>query len=216
MAGTKSDEGGFGAQVLISKDKHVAGRVREHVEGLEAEVNVLRRLDHPNIVRYLVRRLHGCSQIWHEHLREQAGGRALEWVEDTPNSAWLLSLSGFFSTLPHCACTPACKRFHRAYQTAACRLSRLALAPLLLCHPAREKSVQALYDGQGTDRDDEHLNIFLEFVPGGSIASLLNKFGEPLAPVSRAHAYLHAACLGQERSTCRGLGPGRAYGKAFA
>ena len=33
---------------------------------------------------------------------------------------------------------------------------------------------------QGTDRDDEHLNIFLEFVPGGSIASLLTKFGEPL------------------------------------
>ena len=41
--------------MLISKDKHVAGRVKEHVEGLEAEVNVLRRLDHPNIVRYLVR-----------------------------------------------------------------------------------------------------------------------------------------------------------------
>ena len=32
---------------------------------------------------------------------------------------------------------------------------------------------------QGTDKDDEHLNIFLEFVPGGSIASLLTKFGEP-------------------------------------
>ena len=42
-------------QVAISKDKHVAGRVREHLNGLEAEVNVLRRLDHPNIVRYLVR-----------------------------------------------------------------------------------------------------------------------------------------------------------------
>ena len=42
-------------QVAISKDKHVAGRVREHLEGLEAEVNVLRCLDHPNIVRYLVR-----------------------------------------------------------------------------------------------------------------------------------------------------------------
>ena len=50
-------------QVLISKDKHVAGRVREHVEGLEAEVNVLRRLDHPNIVRYLVSHLHRCSNM---------------------------------------------------------------------------------------------------------------------------------------------------------
>ncbi len=36
-----------------------------------------------------------------------------------------------------------------------------------------------LHAMQGTDRDDEHLNIFLEFVPGGSIASLLTKFGEP-------------------------------------
>ena len=33
----------------------MAGRVREHLDGLEAEVDVLRRLDHPNIVRYLVR-----------------------------------------------------------------------------------------------------------------------------------------------------------------
>ncbi|CAK0784650.1 hypothetical protein CVIRNUC_007854 [Coccomyxa viridis] len=80
-------------QVAISKDKHVAGRVREHLDGLEAEVNVLRRLDHPNIVRYL-----------------------------------------------------------------------------------------------GTDRDDEHLNIFLEFVPGGSIASLLNKFGSFKESVIRVYA----------------------------
>ena len=41
-------------------------------------------------------------------------------------------------------------------------------------------------DAQGTDRDDEHLNIFLEFVPGGSIASLLTKFGELLC-VMLAH-----------------------------
>lgn len=33
----------------------MAGRVDEHVKGLEAEVNVLKHLDHPNIVRYLVR-----------------------------------------------------------------------------------------------------------------------------------------------------------------
>jgi serine/threonine protein kinase len=29
----------------------------------------------------------------------------------------------------------------------------------------------------GTQRDDEVLNIFLEYVPGGSIALLLQKFG---------------------------------------
>ena len=40
---------------------------------------------------------------------------------------------------------------------------------------------------QGTDRDDEHLNIFLEFVPGGSIASLLTKFGMPRKQSSMIH-----------------------------
>ena len=30
---------------------------------------------------------------------------------------------------------------------------------------------------QGTERTKEHLDIFLEFVPGGSISSLLDKFG---------------------------------------
>ena len=39
----------------------------------------------------------------------------------------------------------------------------------------------------GTQRDDEFLNIFLEYVPGGSIASLLSKFGpfnERIIPIS--------------------------------
>lgn len=31
---------------------------------------------------------------------------------------------------------------------------------------------------QGTERTDTALNIFLEYVPGGSIAGLLAKFGE--------------------------------------
>ena len=92
-------------QVLISKDESVAGRVVEHVKGLEAEVNVLKHLDHPNIVRYLVRGLRGfCVKPWKCH-------------------------------------------------TTPCAVE------------------------QGTDRDQQHLNIFLEFVPGGSIASLLAKFG---------------------------------------
>lgn len=43
------------AQVLISKNEAVAGRVVGHVRGLEAEVDVLKHLDHPNIVRYLAR-----------------------------------------------------------------------------------------------------------------------------------------------------------------
>ena len=50
-------------QVLISKDKHVAGRVKEHLEVLEAEVTMLRDLNHPNIVRYLVRHLHSCFSM---------------------------------------------------------------------------------------------------------------------------------------------------------
>ena len=46
---------------------------------------------------------------------------------------------------------------------------------------------------QGTDRDDEHLNIFLEFVPGGSIASLLNKFGAPRKQSSLNNLPRHAS-----------------------
>lgn len=39
---------------------------------------------------------------------------------------------------------------------------------------------------QGTCRTKEYLNIFLEFVPGGSIASLLAKFGEQAATLASA------------------------------
>lgn len=72
---------------------------------------------------------------------------------------------------------------------------------------------------QGTDRDDEHLNIFLEFVPGGSIASLLTKFGMLLVEhpitqyVSRKQQDLHAAACQLQQVTvalsawiCPGLG----------
>lgn len=41
-------------QVLISKEPTVAGRVAAHVAGLEDELGLLKQLDHPNIVRYLV------------------------------------------------------------------------------------------------------------------------------------------------------------------
>ncbi len=34
------------------------GVVRAKVQGLEANIDLLSRLDHPNIVRYLVRRRH--------------------------------------------------------------------------------------------------------------------------------------------------------------
>ncbi|KAL6752624.1 kinase-like domain-containing protein [Haematococcus lacustris] len=69
-------------QVALTKDEALKGRVAEHIKALEAEVAVLRQLNHRNIVRYL-----------------------------------------------------------------------------------------------GTERCDDTLNIFLEFVPGGSIASLIDKFG---------------------------------------
>ena len=37
--------------------------------------------------------------------------------------------------------------------------------------------VEACTAAQGTEKTEETLNIFLEYVPGGSIASLLAKFG---------------------------------------
>lgn len=40
--------------MLISKEEAVAGRVAQHVRELEKEVDVLKQLQHPNIVRYLV------------------------------------------------------------------------------------------------------------------------------------------------------------------
>lgn len=51
----------------------------------------------------------------------------------------------------------------------------------------------------GTSIEDNHLNIFLEYVPGGSISSLLNKFGGFSESVVRVYtrqilsglAYLH-------------------------
>ncbi len=69
-------------QVALTKDEALKGRVAEHIRTLEAEVALLRQLNHVNIVRYL-----------------------------------------------------------------------------------------------GTERTEDTLNIFLEYVPGGSIASLIEKFG---------------------------------------
>lgn len=42
-------------QVTISKQEGAAGRVAAYVAGVEAEVGVLKQLQHENIVRYLVR-----------------------------------------------------------------------------------------------------------------------------------------------------------------
>ena len=70
---------------------------------------------------------------------------------------------------------------------------------------------------QGTDRDEEHLNIFLEFVSGGSIASLLNKFGAPrkqsILNTLPRHALEHSRSVGslqsgravEKSSLCSGL-----------
>ncbi len=39
----------------------MAGRVAVHVAGLEDELGLLKQLDHPNIVRYLVRALYASG-----------------------------------------------------------------------------------------------------------------------------------------------------------
>ena len=49
---------------------------------------------------------------------------------------------------------------------------------------------------QGTDRTEECLNIFLEFVPGGSISSLLSKFGASrICTPSRTLSHGHGTCI---------------------
>ena len=47
--------GAAAAQVRVPRAAAVKGKVAVHLSGLEADINVLRRLKHPNIVRYLVR-----------------------------------------------------------------------------------------------------------------------------------------------------------------
>lgn len=49
------------AQVLLCKDNSLVGRVNEQVVSLEKEVAVLKQLNHPNIVRYLVSTLSAPS-----------------------------------------------------------------------------------------------------------------------------------------------------------
>lgn len=91
-------------QVRVPRAAAVKGKVAVHLSGLEADINVLRRLKHPNIVRYL-----------------------------------------------------------------------------------------------GSERQDDFIHIFLEFVPGGSIAQLLTRFGALCEAVVRVYtrdilmglAYLH-------------------------
>ncbi len=39
----------------MPQDRAFRGRVRDKVQGLEANIELLSRLHHPNIVRYLVR-----------------------------------------------------------------------------------------------------------------------------------------------------------------
>ena len=85
----------FCMQVLISKDKHVAGRVREHVEGLEAEVNVLRRLDHPNIVRYLVSHLRRCSKMQADSAHGSMHVKQLWKGTGCPELLWALESLNF-------------------------------------------------------------------------------------------------------------------------
>jgi predicted Zn-ribbon and HTH transcriptional regulator len=50
------------AQVRVPRAAAVKGKVAVHLSGLEADIDVLRRLKHPNIVRYLVRHPAPCTQ----------------------------------------------------------------------------------------------------------------------------------------------------------
>lgn len=66
-------------QVTLTKDEALKGRVAEHIKALEAEVAVLRGLDHPNIVRYL--RTERCDDTLNIFLEYVPGGSIASLID---------------------------------------------------------------------------------------------------------------------------------------
>lgn len=58
-----------------------------------------------------------------------------------------------------------------------------------------ERSWPGMTRLQGSERQDEFIHIFLEFVPGGSIAQLLTRFGESVCGLGGGTQLPAARCL---------------------
>ena len=157
-------------------------RLAPHVEALRSEVELLAGLDHPNIVRYLGTEQRAALPEWCSSGKKRRGGEEEEEDEnggdDEKNDE-----NANASCSPHSASgTPKANK----------KSSK---------HLMKKKSSK-----KGGNNSNNHqnlgseLNIFLEYVPGGSIAGLVSRFGALAERVSASYArqiltglaYLHA------------------------
>lgn len=166
-------------------------KLAPHVEALRSEVELLAGLDHPNIVRYLGTEQRaalpeGCSSggANKNKKRTKKGGGASEEGEESDdggdeNDGEDKDGGG---ASPHSASgTPKGKKSS----------SR---------HLMKKSSSKGKNNSSAQNNLGSELNIFLEYVPGGSIAGLVSRFGPLAERVSASYArqiltglaYLHA------------------------
>ena len=155
-------------------------RLAPHVEALRSEVELLAGLDHPNIVRYLGTEQRaalpeGCSSGGSKRKSGDGDDDGSDGGDASPRSA-----SG----------TPP-RGTKKKSSSSSSKLSKKA-------------SSRGNRDTQNNNNNAQNLgselNIFLEYVPGGSIAGLVTRFGALAERVSASYArqiltglaYLHA------------------------
>lgn len=163
-------------------------RLAPHVEALRSEVELLAGLDHPNIVRYLGTEQRaalpeGCSSGGTKKKKGGGSGGSEGESDDDGGGENDGGEDDDGGDSPHSAYgTPKGKK-----SSSSSRLMKKT--------SSKGKSSKSAQSNLGSE-----LNIFLEYVPGGSIAGLVARFGPLAERVSASYArqiltglaYLHA------------------------
>ena len=172
---------------LAARRRQDDRRLAPHVEALRSEVELLAGLDHPNIVRYLGTEQRaalpeGCSSGAVTRKRNKGGGNGGEESGDESEGDDG-SGGGSGGDSP----------------SGSALRGKKASASSKKLSKKKSGSKGSKNAGQNQNLGSE-LNIFLEYVPGGSIAGLVSRFGALAERVSASYArqiltglaYLHA------------------------
>lgn len=172
---------------LAARRRQDDRRLAPHVEALRSEVELLAGLDHPNIVRYLGTEQRaalpeGCSSGAATRKRNKGGGNGGEESGDESEGDDG-SGGGSGGESP----------------SGSALRGKKASASSKKLSKKKSGSKGSKNAGQNQNLGSE-LNIFLEYVPGGSIAGLVSRFGALAERVSASYArqiltglaYLHA------------------------